>query len=174
MANLVQNSKIKEFLLGFPENQHENCLLGLCLLGIETVKSKKLNFMQYIIENVESSDLYKLRTKIRGFKKELLHTNISMITENESLPTNVSVTSIQETTEKKIENEQDFTPKKEIRPDRKQKNDSSVIDVVENFLSTGLIREIYEKEMITDRLKVPFRQKWDNACKNVSSDDKIN
>jgi hypothetical protein len=45
----------------------------------------------------------------------------------------------------------------------------SIIDIADGFMDVGLIQEIYQKEMVADRMKVPFRKKWEMACKEIGS-----
>lgn len=168
MENLKSHPTIKEFLGKFPESQHNSYILGLCLIGIETVKSRKETSLFNQPSTTEPQSIPSLQQKIKDMKDQLVKINESLHTTSDSMLTEASVTNI----EKPKEYLAKLTPEKTSKKTNALNRANSVIEIADSFMSTGIIKEIYNKEIISERLKVPFRKKWDEACKEISGNYK--
>lgn len=150
MENLKSHTVVQEFLSRYPEKIHNTCILGLCLLAIDLINSTKINFSKYLSEKFSPSPLLPLNKKLADLRQEL-----SLL--NNSLPSvSLPKSNLSESIEKDLE-----------KYESEGENEGNLIEIVDSFLNKTLIKEIYQKEIIAERLRVPFRKKWDDACKNI-------
>ena len=164
MEILNENQTIKSFLSDYPKALHSPCLLSLCLLGIEIVKSQKIDLLNYISKQLQSP-IPLIQTKITVIKKEIERIHKDFPQTAESLRTNASLDSIKATPQKRRICEPKYLFKDSKH--EKKNSESGFIEIAESFLNTNLIKEIYTKELISERLRIPFRKKWDDACNRI-------
>ena len=165
MELLLNHPKISEFLTRYPTNLHQSCLLGLCLIGLKAFQSHKMDFDSFISTNLPSIPTKSLDQQMRDMKQELALINASLRSTNISLPTDSSIIVTQETPEKEgMVNSCDRR--------RKNQKSHSIIDIADKFLGVGIVKDILQKEMLVKRLQVSFRKKWEEACTEVSINNK--
>lgn len=166
MENLKNHIGIKEFLNKYPYELQDACLLGLCSLGIDHVKSKKIDLIDYISEKFKISPLNSLHNKIIELKQEISKIQSDLPSSKTFGYQSPSSNSIMITPEKTKNPILDVSVEKLGIPIDSPKA-PNFIEIADSFLSQGLIKEIYQKEIIAERLKVPFRKKWDEACEKI-------
>jgi hypothetical protein len=194
MEFLKANSAICLFLEQFPSPLHNSCLLALSLLGLSVAKLRKSDFenlLEKILKSSKIEDLempkklkiplipnipkpQKLENSIKSEKKLIQETLPST---SESLPSNSSFQSISmKTSPKSLNLKLDLNKEVQIKAKSRCQSGSntcrSVIDLADGFFDCEIIKEIYQKEMVADRMKIPFRKKWEMACKEVSSSNR--
>ena len=170
MNNLKSCTIIKDFLSKYPEKMHDTCILGLCVLGIELLQSTKINFSNYLTEKIISTSIPPVYKKLEKLKQELSRINKLLPNENESLPTSIASDSLGSTPEKKIMPPTPITVKRDSKSlGSKEEDPVNIIELADSFLNANLIKDIYQKEITAERLRTPFRKKWDDACRNIRS-----
>lgn len=159
MDLVLNNPPISQFLSSYPEAIHHSCILALCLLGLSIAQQNKQEFDS-------------LLKKIPKAPPKL---NLNNLASNKSPDPSHASTSLQKSSSISFKptHQKAFTKRPppenpQNPPDSSRNTSRSVIDLADSFFNTSLIQEIYHKEMIADRLKVPFRKKWEQACKDIS------
>lgn len=163
MDLVLNNPPISQFLSRYPETIHHSCILALCLLGLSIAKQNKPEFDSLL------KKIPKIPPKLNLNNLTSNNTPQDPIHQPSSVPKPSSISF-------KPDHQKAFTRRPmpqnpqnlQNPPDSKPNTSRSVIDIADSFFNTNLVQEIYHKEMIADRLKVPFRKKWEQACKDIS------
>ena len=170
MENLKSCTIIKDFLSKYPDKMHDTCILGLCILGIELLQSTKINFSKYLSEKIIPSPIPSVHKKLAKLKHDLSRITKSLPVANESLPTSITSDSLASTPEKKFISPTATHNNTKPNPqssENKTESPINIIDLADSFLNANIIKDIYQKEMVAERLRTPFRKKWDEACRNI-------
>ena len=181
MDLLKTHSSIRLFLAQFPETQHNSCLLALSLLGLSLAKTRMPDY-QSLLDKILKSEYQpteenrKILPRVPKIPKIPKRENLgkhqkldSLPLTIESLPTSNSFREL--STKNSPRGPPGIVSKANEGKSRCMSGSSSrsIIDIADGFMDLGLIQEIYQKEMVADRMKVPFRKKWEMACKAIGS-----